>query len=61
MSTAATSLLLLLLLLQADLQDRDFTAERYQPIVVGSSAHNALATEQSAAERLKAEARAGWC
>jgi hypothetical protein len=45
--------------MQADLADRDFTAERYQPVVVGSSAHSALAAEQSAAERAQAEQRAG--
>lgn len=45
--------------MQADLADRDFTAERYQPIVIGSTAHSALSAEQSAAERAQAEARAG--
>lgn len=53
--------MLMLPLLQADLADRDFTAERYQPIVVGSSAHSALAAEQSVAARAEAESRAGRC
>jgi hypothetical protein len=44
--------------LQAELADRDFTAERYQPVVVGSSAHNALSEAESAAVRAQAEARA---
>jgi len=44
---------------QADLADRDFTAERYQPVVIGSSAHSSLAAEQSAAARAQAESRAG--
>lgn len=43
--------------LQADLADRDFTAERYQPVVISTSAHTALASEQSAAARAAAEAR----
>eukprot|EP00879_Flechtneria_rotunda_P024293 GHRR01025747.1.p1 GENE.GHRR01025747.1~~GHRR01025747.1.p1 ORF type:complete len:161 (+),score=63.12 GHRR01025747.1:222-704(+) len=41
----------------AELADRDFTAERYQPIVVGTSAHSALAAEQSAAARAETESR----
>lgn len=44
---------------QADLADRDFTAERYQPIVIPSSAHASLAAEQSAAARAETEARSG--
>eukprot|EP00878_Enallax_costatus_P047712 GHUV01058791.1.p1 GENE.GHUV01058791.1~~GHUV01058791.1.p1 ORF type:complete len:117 (-),score=29.45 GHUV01058791.1:151-501(-) len=43
--------------LQAELADRDFTAERYQPVVVSTSAHTALAAEQSAAKRTEAEQR----
>ncbi|KAF8060039.1 LSG1-2 [Scenedesmus sp. PABB004] len=46
------------LMAMAELADRDFTAERYQPVVVGSSAHGTLAAEQSAALRAEAEARA---
>jgi large subunit GTPase 1 len=44
-------------LLQAELADRNFTAERYQPVVISSSAHSTLAAEQSAALRAAAEAR----
>jgi hypothetical protein len=43
--------------LQAELADRDFTAERYQPVVISTSAHSTLAAEQSAALRAAAEAR----
>lgn len=43
--------------LQAELADRDFTAERYQPVVITTSAHTALAAEQSAAKRAEAEQR----
>lgn len=46
------------LMAMADLADRDFTAERYQPVVVGSTAHSALSAEQTAAERALAEERA---
>eukprot|EP00775_Hariotina_reticulata_P009645 gene9645-9805_t len=42
---------------KADLADRDFTAERYQPVVISTSAHSALAAEQSAAVRAEVEAR----
>jgi large subunit GTPase 1 len=43
--------------MQAELADRDFTAERYQPVVISTSAHSTLAAEQSAALRAAAEAR----
>ncbi|WIA13595.1 hypothetical protein OEZ85_007161 [Tetradesmus obliquus] len=45
------------LMAMAELADRDFTAERYQPVVISSSAHSTLAAEQSAALRAAAEAR----
>eukprot|EP00878_Enallax_costatus_P006164 GHUV01006462.1.p1 GENE.GHUV01006462.1~~GHUV01006462.1.p1 ORF type:complete len:220 (+),score=52.30 GHUV01006462.1:205-864(+) len=45
------------LMAMAELADRDFTAERYQPVVVSTSAHTALAAEQSAAKRTEAEQR----
>ncbi|KAF6251424.1 hypothetical protein COO60DRAFT_1704822 [Scenedesmus sp. NREL 46B-D3] len=45
------------LMAMAELADRDFTAERYQPVVISTSAHSTLAAEQSAALRAAAEAR----
>ena len=43
--------------LQADLADRDFTAERHQAVVISMGAVDPIAAETSAAERAAAETR----
>jgi hypothetical protein len=43
--------------MQADLADRDFTAERHQAVVISMGAVDPIAAETSAAERVAAESR----